>query len=557
MVGMTRRQYIIRLTSSEKPLCGKDIPQQNTASVIDGLCDVIADKDATIADKDAIISERDKQIAKMQDEINWLKRKVFGRSSEKLHAEDPNQLSIDFGEEVVVPLTPEELKATEEKVRETINEISNDANVRRACKKQRESRKGKEYRISSDIPRDEPVLFYPSGYSEEKDEIIGWTTHEYLEIDKARLHVRVEKEAICKSKDSKPTDAHTEIREAHGTQNCLPGCKAGNSLMASIVTDKFCDHLPEYRQAKRYEAMGIQLPTSSINHWLHMLAGKLKSIYNLQAELIFSSRYQHLDESTIRVNDQKHKTRKGYIWSDVDGMGTYGLVFFYDKGSRGEKVISPKLLERKTGIHTDGYVVYRNIEKKKLENLKVLYCMAHARRKFEAIKEVPEAAKILHYISVLYELEANLKFQKASVEEIYRQRQEKAVPILDLIKKLLVAYVTVDTPSGSLATACNYAIERWDGLCRYCEQGYYDIDNNAVERSIRPLTLGRKNWLFVDSDESAEDTALYMTFVGSCNLLGIPPYVYFNTILTRLHANMTKEEYESLLPYRIAEELKK
>lgn len=281
---MTRKQYIIQLTSSEKSLCGKDIPQKKTASVIDGLCDVISDKDATIADKDTIISERDKQIAKMQDEINWLKRKVFGRSSEKLHAEDPNQLSIDFGEEVVTPLT----------------------------------------------------------------------------------------------RDSKPTDAHTEIREAHGTQNCLPGCKAGNSLMASIVTDKFCDHLPEYRQAKRYDAMGIHLPTSSINHWLHMLAGKLKPICNLQAELIFSSKYQHLDESTMRVNDQKHKTRKGYIWSDVDGMGTYGLVFFYDKGSRGEKAISPKLLERKAGIHTDGYVVYQNIEKKKLENLKVLYCMAHA-----------------------------------------------------------------------------------------------------------------------------------------------------------------------------------
>lgn len=549
-VSMTKKQYITQLTSSEKSLCGKDIPQDNTASVIDGLCDVIADKET-------VISERDKQIAKMHDEINWLKRKLFGRSSEKLHAEDPNQLSLDFGEEKVVPLTPDELKATEEKVSETINEINSDANGRRAHRKQRESRKGKEYRISNDIPRDEATLFYPDGYDEEKDEIIGWTTHEYLEIDKARLHVRVEKEAVCKPKGSKPTDAHTEIREAHGTQNCLPGCKAGNSLMASIVTDKFCDHLPEYRQAKRYEAMGIHLPTSSINHWLHMLAGKLKPIYDLQAELIFSSKYQHLDESTMRVNDQKHKTRKGYIWDDVDGMGIYGLVFFYDKGSRGEKVISPKLLERKVDLQTDGYVVYQNIEKKQLEDLKILYCMAHARRKFEAIKDVPEAAKILYYISVLYELEANLKFQKASVDEIHRQRQEKAVPILDLIKKLLDAYVTVDTPSGSLTAACNYAIERWDGLCRYCEQGYYDIDNNAVERSIRPLTLGRKNWLFVDSDESAEDTALYMTFVGSCNLLGIAPYVYFSTILPRLHDDMTTEEYESLLPYRIAEELKK
>ena len=545
---MTGKQYIAHLISSDKSLYGKDIPQESTASVIDGLCDVIADKDT-------VLSERDKQIAKMQERIKWLERKVFGRSSERLHAEDPNQLSFDFGEETVVTLSTEELKATEEKVAETVSGIGDESAGRRAVRKQRESRKGTEYRISCDIPRDEPVLFYPSGYSEENDEIIGWTTHEYLELDKARLHVRVEKEAICKPKASKPTDVRTEIREARGTQNCLPGCKAGNSLMARIVTDKFCDHLPEYRQAKRFEAMGVSLPTSSINHWLHMLAGNLRPIYALQAELIFSSVYQHIDESTIRVNDQKRKTRRGYIWSDVDGMGQYGLVFFYDKGSRGEKVISPKLLERKADLHTDGYVVYRNIEKKRLEQLKILYCMAHVRRRFEAIKEVPEAAKILRYISVLYELEANLKFRNATADEVRRQRQEKAVPILDLIRKLLDTYVTADTPSGSLAAACRYAIERWDGLCRYCDEGYYDIDNNAVERSIRPLTLGRKNWLFVDSDESAADTAIYMTLVGSCNLLGIAPYVYFNIILPRLHGGMVTEDYERLLPYRIAKEL--
>lgn len=546
---MTKRQYISHLTSPEKSLCGKDIPAKSTAVVIDGLCDVIADKDT-------LLSERDKQIAKMQEEMNWMRRKIFGRSSEKMHPEDPRQLSFDFGEEAVVALSPEELKETEDKVNSKIDEINNDASDRRTQKKQRESRKGKEYRISSDIPRDEAKVTYPEGYSDETMEVIGWNTHEYLEIDKPRLHVRVEKEAVCKPKGTKPTDAHTDIYEAHGTQNCLPGCKVGNSLMANIIVDKFCDHLPEYRQAKRYEAMGIHMPTSNINYWLHLLAGYLKPIYNLQAELVFSSKYQHIDESTMRINDQKHKTRKGYIWSDVDGMGEYGLVFFYEKGSRGEKVIRPKLLERKASLQTDGYVVYQNIEKKQLENLLILYCMAHARRKFESIKELPEAAQILKYIAALYTLEANLKYKKATVEEIYQQRQEKAVPILDFIKKLLDTYVKKDTPSGSLAKACNYALERWDGLCRYCEQGYYDIDNNAVERSIRPLTLGRKNWLFVDSDESAQDTAIYMTFVGSCNLLGITPYSYFMTILPRLHQGMTAEEYEKLLPYKIAEEQK-
>ena len=159
-----------------------------------------------------------------------------------------------------------------------------------------------------------------------------------------------------------------------------------------------------------------------------------------------------------------------------------------------------------------------------LENLTTLYCMSHARRKFEAIKDMPEVARFLKCMAALYTLEANLKHYGVTVEEIYRQRQEKAVPILGFIRSLLDIYVIRDTLSGSLAKACSYAIERWPGLCRYCDKGYYDIDNNAVEGSIRPLTLGRKNWLFVDSDETARDTAIFMTLAGSCNLLGITLY---------------------------------
>ena len=131
------------------------------------------------------------------------------------------------------------------------------------------------------------------------------------------------------------------------------------------------------------------------------------------------------------------------------------------------------------------------------------------------------------------------------------------MPILGFIKLMLEKYKTVDTPQSALAKACNYALERWDGLCRYCEEGYYEIDNSAVERSIRPLTLGRKNWLFVDSDDSAKDTAVYLTLVGSCNLLGIAPYKYFCHILPRLHENMTYDEYTQLLPYKVAEQIKK
>ena len=555
---MTGKQYINHLTGPERSVRGKDVPQKSCARVIDGLCDVIADQKAVIADKDIIIASKDDEIARLSRQIKLFQRHLFGRSSEKVQADDPSWPSLDFGGEQVLPLSDDDLEAAGQHVEDTKADVHAEAEKRRSARKARRSRKGTTYRIGPEIPRREPVLHYPDGYSPETMVVIGWNTHESLEMEKPRMYVRVDKDAICRPRDAKPTAARTPIFEARGYQNCLPGCIAGNSLMAGIVVDKWCNHLPEYRQVKRLEAMGVSLSTSSVNRWQHDLADKLFPIYEQQMELVFSSPYQHIDESTIPVNDRKHKTRKGYVWSAVDGMGLWGLAFFYEKGSRAGKVLQPKLLHRRAAIQSDGYRVYGNIEKSQLEGITTLYCMAHARRKFEQIKDTsPEARKVLEYIAVLYELEANLRYAKAGHDEIRRQRQEKAVPILGFIKLMLDKYKALDTPKSALAQACNYALERWDGLCRYCDEGYYEIDNNAVERSIRPLTLGRKNWLFVDSNESARDTAIYLTLIGSCNLLGITPYKYFETILPRLHDKMSCDEYMALLPYRIAEEMKK
>jgi transposase len=563
---MTKKQYISQLTQAGRGIQGKDVLEKDRAGVIDGLCEVIAEKDTVIAEKDTkiadqaiIIDAKDADIARLNWIVKKLQRQIYGRRSEKLHPEDPNQLSLDFGEEQVLPVSDDGLKQAEQQVSDAMYGVRKDAEARRAAKKEKSARqrKGMTYRVPVGIPREEPVKHYPEGYTPETMVVIGWNKHETLEIEKPRMYVRQEWDAICKPADAKPTDARTEIVEAAGSQNCLPGCIAGNSLMAVIVTDKWCNHLPEYRQVKRFAAMGVDLSTTSVNRWQHALANRLFALYMLQMELVLSSVYQHIDESTIPINDRKHHTRKGYIWSIVDGMLRYGLVFFYEKGSRGENALRPKLVKRGAAIQSDGYIVYQNIEKDELLEIVTLYCMAHARRKFEAIKDSsPEARKVLEYIAVLYMLEANLKDRNATHDEIRQERQQKAVPILEVLKMMLEKYKTVDTPQSALAQACNYALERWAGLTRYCEEGYYDIDNNIVERSIRPLTLGRKNWLFVDSDESARDTAVYLTLIGSCNMLGIEPYKYFMTILPRLRDNMTKEQLTAMLPYKVAEELK-
>jgi transposase len=334
---MTSKQYIKHLTAAEGSIRGKDVPQKSCAGVIDGLCGVIADQATIIASKDA-------DIARLNQMVKMFQRQIYGRRSEKLHPDDPNQLSLDFGEEQVqLPVSDEELEAAEKHVSEAVDGVRKDADARRAREKERSARQrnGMTYRIPAGIPREEPVRHYPDGYSPETMTVIGWNKHEYLEMEKPRMYVRQEWDAICKSADAKPTDARTEIVEASGCQNCLPGCIAGNTLMAAIVTDKWCHHLPEYRQVKRLAAMGVTLSTTSINRWQHALANRLFPLYEIQMELVLSSPYQHIDESTIPINDQKHHTRKGYIWGDVDGMQVYGLVWYppRDTQSRGPSLL--------------------------------------------------------------------------------------------------------------------------------------------------------------------------------------------------------------------------
>ncbi len=208
---MTKKQYISQLTQAGQGIRGTDVQEKDRAGVIGGLCEVIIEKDTVIADQVAVIAAKDADIA------------------------------------------------------------------RRAARKEKSARqrKGMTYRIPAGIPRREPVRHYPEGYSPETMVVIGWNKHETLKIEKPHMYVRQEWDAICKPAGAKPTDARTEIVEAAGSQNCLLGCIAGNSLMAVVVTDKWCNHLPEYRQVKRFAAMGVELSTTSVNRWQHALANRL------------------------------------------------------------------------------------------------------------------------------------------------------------------------------------------------------------------------------------------------------------------------------------------
>ena len=197
---MTKKQYISQLTQAEQGIRGKDVLEKDRAGVIDGLCDVIAEKDTMIADLSTVIASKDADIARLNQMVKMFQRQIYGRRSEKLHPEDPNQLSLDFGEEEALPVSDEDLKQAEQQVSEAMDGVRKDAEARRSAGKEKSARqrKGMIYRIPAGIPREEPVKHYPEGYTPETMVVIGWNKHETLEIEKPRMYVRQEWDAICK-----------------------------------------------------------------------------------------------------------------------------------------------------------------------------------------------------------------------------------------------------------------------------------------------------------------------------------------------------------------------
>ncbi len=361
---------------------------------------------------------------------------------------------------------------------------------------------------------------------------IGQDVTERLMLEPSKFYVERTVRPIYKEKQPDAQSIETVIVQAPAKGTILPGCMAGESLLSQIITDKFLYHLPEYRQVKRFKELGVPLPTSSINRWVHMLADKLYPLYIAQMEQILSSDYIQVDETAHSIADRLGSVRKGYTWV-VRSVLKPGVFFHYDKGSRSGEVVLKLLADYQGAMQTDGYAAYSVFEEK--QGVLPLGCMAHVRRKFEnALSTTPQAQKALDYIALLYMLEANLQEQGAGYEQIRREREEKAYPILQEMERWMLREFNACTPKSPLGKAISYAFGMWPRISRYCKEGFYRIDNNGVENAIRPLTLGRKNYLFSRNDSGAEDNCIFYTLIGSCLEAGIDPHRWLTHTLNKI-----------------------
>lgn len=311
-------------------------------------------------------------------------------------------------------------------------------------------------------------------------------------------------------------------------------CMAGPGLLAQVIIDKYVDHLPLYRQEQRFSRVGITLAPSTLCNWKSSICNLITPLYDALVKEVLQTNYLHVDETTIKVLDQDKKgtTHRGYFWVYHNSHQKI-VIFDYRKGRTGEGP-SEILKYFKGHMQTDGYQVYEDFDDG--ENITLLHCMAHARRKFsEALQNDKDRSEyVLQYMQQLYAIEQHARDKKMSFEETYQLRQQQAVPILNHLGKWMKENYVQVTPKSSIGKALAYSITRWEKLCIYATNGMLCIDNNPVENSIRPVAIGRKNYLFAGSHDAAQESAMIYSLLGTCKMHNINPWEWLKDVLTRL-----------------------
>ena len=475
--------------------------------------------------------------------IEQLERRAFGGSlKDRAIKYDGPSLFDEYNEETKL--------AASEKLEKASREIEEVAKKRREEAKAQAKERGKrpERYNTYGLSVQEKVV-YPEDVNLEEYDIIGQDETNVLHLEPQRLWVEKTITPILRRKSDK-NQPNPEIISAPRPHNIIGGGHVGADLLATLINNKYNHHLPEYRQVKMFSELGLKLPTSTVNDWIHATANVLYPLYECQIEAVLSGKYMQIDEVPWNIADRKGQScRKGYAWQFRDvSPNPKGTYFYYHKGSRGGEIPRTQLRGYQGVIQNDGYKVYNEFEN--VPGITVLACMAHVRRKFiDAQKSNPIASEAVKFISYLYELEENLKHQGADADLIRIERQRQALPILEGLETWMHTALMTCTPKDPLAQAIKYALSLWPRVKRYTENGNYHIDSNPVEQGQRPSVLGRKNYLFSQNDRGAEDNAIFYTFIVSCECLGKNPYQWFKDTLESLRPNMGDDELIKLLPY--------
>jgi transposase len=492
---------------------------------------------------EAVIKEKDEKIRQLTDQLAWYRRKLWKPASEKYIPQDPNQRRIDFDG---LDILPQEEEAIKEAAKEIISY------------ERRKPEKEKKQPVRLPLPdylRREEEIIEPDGIDENWVRI-GEEVTEILEHTPGELYVRrivrpkyaLKKALQQQNEDSEPSEA---IKIGALPLLPLPRSNAGASLLAELFIGKYMHHLPFHRQLAIFKQNGVSLPASTVNGWFMGGSELLRAMYYRLREIVLTTDYIQVDESTVPViNNEKRRTVKAYLWVVRSVMKNL-MFFHYDRGSRARKVVIGLLSDYQGAVQTDGYEAYSIYERKK--GVLLLGCWAHARRKFtEALKEDEAGAEYaLEQIGMLYRVETMATDQGMDYEQRAALRERLAYPILCAFEKWIVKHYPKVLPKGRMGRALSYTYSLFHRLSRYHLDGRYQIDNNLIENAIRPLAVGRKNYLFCGNHDAAENAAIMYSLLGCCKACDVNPREWLTDVLSSIPAynNDYSLDLADLLPH--------
>jgi len=477
--------------------------------------------------------------------VEQLLRRLFGTRSERL---DPNQLAL-FAEAWAQEQQAAEAPAVEEAPQEA------------RPRKKGHGRKPlpedlPRTRIEHDVTPEEKVC---AECGTEKQRI-GETVTEQLEYVPASLYVieHAQLKYACKC-------CQEGVVVGQKPAQPIEKSLAGPGLLAHVITSKYCDHLPLHRQEGILKRHGVELSRKTLCDWVIKSAFVLEPLVEAMAARVLQSKVIHTDDTPVRVQDpdKKRATRKARLWPYVGDRDNPFTIFDYTsgRGREGPETFLREFIgteEKPRYLQCDAFPGYNGLFAKDRHVLEVA-CWAHARRKYDEAKtsDPVRAHEALLRIKEFYHVEAELReetagLSRAEADALCRERRHhKALPLLEDFHDWARAARDAVLPKSPMGMALNYSLENWDALLRYTQDPALNIDNNAAERAIRAIAVGRKNWLFLGSDDGGRAAAIHFSLIASARRHGLDPFAYLRDLLRRIPSHPNRD-IDALFPDRWA-----
>lgn len=494
------------------------------------------------ADLARMIVDLKAENARLAEMVSTLKALLFGAKSERTAAIDPDQGSLDLGDtESAGPAAP------------AANDDATSAKVPRRCRPAT--------RNVGALPRHLPRIV--TVIEPENTDCpccggllhkIGEDVNEVLDVVPAILRVlrTIRPKYACRG-------CEDGVVQAPARPRVVDGGMASTALVAHVVTAKFAWHLPLYRQVQMFSGQGIVLDRATLAFWVGRAAWWLEPLYDRLLYYIRSQPRVFCDETPLpRLDPGRGRTKICQLWSQaVDdrpwqgpAMPAVGYVFTEGRGA----AFVENQLAGFTGIlQVDGYAAYKKLVRKRGAGapIRLAFCLAHARRKFVAVFKTTRsdiAREVIARFGEVYAIEEKIRGRTAGMRRAIRQAESK--PILDALKPRLMEVLGEISSQAPLAAAIRYTLGHWDGLVAFLDDGRIEVDTNTVERSMRPIALGRSNALFAGSARGGRSWAVLASLINSAKLNDLDPFTYVADVLERIVSSEVKaNDLDRLLPW--------